>query len=150
MYLTAYELIKRFPDEKSAMKYLEFVRWRGKPVCPRCGHHKGQYKQRRRCVEGYYRCQHCLLVYTVRTGTLFERSHVSLDKWLFALYCAVKSQHRLSPTALAREIDVTVKTARQLIDRIRSHCVSDRDLFLKQQWSCLFEKPSVLELGLVS
>jgi transposase-like protein len=146
MFLTAYELIKRFPDEASAQKYLEFVRWRGKPVCPRCGETKQQYKQMRQRIGGYYRCGHCLLVYTVRTGTLFERSHVPLDKWLVAIYRSVKCKHAISPMILARELDITPKTAGQLLQRIESFCSGNPGHFLKTEWACLFEKPNPLTI----
>ena len=34
---------------------------------------------------GFYRCNACLLDFTIRTGTIFERSKVPLHKWLAAL-----------------------------------------------------------------
>jgi rubredoxin len=75
-----------FPDEGTARLQLERMRWGGSPVCPKCAASNKQWKQRRGCKEGYYRCGACGLVYTVRTGTIFERSHVHLHKWLFAIH----------------------------------------------------------------
>ena len=41
-----------------------------------------QYRVKRNGVEGYFECGECGKVYTVRTGTIFERSHVPLHKWI--------------------------------------------------------------------
>ena len=123
--ISAYELMKRFPDMKSARLYLEQKRWNGNPVCPRCGGANKQYKQKRGYTEGYYLCYHCKKVYTVRTGTIFERSHVPLDKWLFAIYQVVTARKGISSLQLSKEIGVTQKTAWFMLQRIREACRDD-------------------------
>ncbi|MCL1825817.1 MAG: transposase [Betaproteobacteria bacterium] len=74
------EFFRRFPDEEAARLFLEHRRWGERPACPKCGSEEKQYRQKRGGKEGYYRCNHCALVYTVRTGTFMERSHVPLHK----------------------------------------------------------------------
>lgn len=129
--ISAYELMKRFPDEESARIYLEERRWKSNPVCPKCGCIENQYKQTREGKAGYYRCHHCKSVYTVRTGTLFERSHVPLDKWLFAIYLVVTARKGISSLQLSKEIGVTQKTAWFMLQRIREACSNnDHDDFL--------------------
>lgn len=109
--LSVFEFIKKFPDQETARQYLELKRWNNKPICPKCGCIDNQHKQVRDNTEGYYRCHHYKSVYTVRTSTIFERSHVSLDKWLFAIYLVVTSRKGISSLQLAEEIGVTQKTA---------------------------------------
>jgi transposase-like protein len=109
--ISAYDLMKKFPDAESARIYLEQLRWNGNPTCPKCGKKEKQYKQKRDGKEGYYLCYHCKLVYTVRTKTIFDRSHVSLDKWLFAIYMVVTARKGISSLQLSKEIGVTQKTA---------------------------------------
>jgi transposase-like protein len=45
---------------------------------------------------GYYRCNACREDFTVRTGTIFERSHVPLHKWLYAMYLLVTARKGIS------------------------------------------------------
>jgi hypothetical protein len=82
-------LLERFPDEESAKLHLGNNRWGGGPQCPRCKAATKHYRQRRDGKKGYYLCHNCKLVYTVRTGTIFECSHVPLHKLLFAIYQVV-------------------------------------------------------------
>ena len=50
------------------------------------------YSEARKGVTGYYRCSDCSQVFTVRTGTIIERSHVPLHKWLYAIYLVVTAR----------------------------------------------------------
>jgi hypothetical protein len=59
---------------------------------------------------GYYRCNQCKLDFTVRTATIFERSHVPLHKWIYAMYLVVTARKGISSMQLAKEIGVTQKT----------------------------------------
>jgi transposase-like protein len=124
--VSAYEFLKKFPDESAARAYLETRRWNGSPVCPKCGSAGKMHKQSRNGVEGYYRCPDCLKVFTVRTGTIFERSHVPLDKWLFAMYLLTTSRKGISSLQLSKELGVTQKTAWFMLQRTREACGNDR------------------------
>jgi transposase-like protein len=117
--ISVYDFMKKFPDADSARLYLEKLRWNGKPTCPKCGGIDRQYKQKRKGVEGYFLCYHCKLVYTVRTGTIFERSKVPLDKWLFAIYLVVTARKGISSMQLSKEIGVRQATAWFMLQRIR-------------------------------
>lgn len=115
--------------EEQARSILEHFRWppHGKPTCPGCGSQWPIYQQTRKGVAGYYRCPSLHphpsgspkpLVFTVRTGTLLERSHLPLDKWLHCLrlYGSLRSEHWIpSATALAKAIEVNRKTASSLL-----------------------------------
>lgn len=122
--ISTYEFLKRFPDEKAARKHLECRRWNGLPVCPHCG---AAERIQTRKLEGYYRCLSCKVDFTVRTGTIFERSHVPLDKWLYAIYLIVTSRKGISSLQLSKEIGVTQKTAWFMLQRIREACGSGKD-----------------------
>ena len=129
--ISTYELLKKFPDAESARLHLETLRWNGSPTCPTCGCADKQYKQRKNGKEGYYLCYHCKQVYTVRTGTIFERSHVPLDKWLYAIYLVVTARKGISSLQLSKEIGVTQKTAWFVLQRIRVACHDDSDVLLR-------------------
>lgn len=120
--ISTLEFLKKFPDERVARTYIEERRWRGQPVCPRCGEvHRVQVRK----VEGYFRCLACRADFTVRTGTVFERSHATLDKWLYAIYLLVTSHKGVSSLQLSKEIGVTQKTASFMLQRLREACSND-------------------------
>lgn len=125
--VSAYEFLKRFSDDATARIYLEARRWNGSPVCPHCGSTGKTYKETRKGVEGYYRCPDCQSVFTVRTGTIFERSHVPLNKWLFAMYLLAAARKGISSLQLSKELGVTQKTAWFMLQRLRETCGSGRD-----------------------
>lgn len=125
--ISALEFIKKFPDRDSARTFLELKRWNNNPSCPSCGCVDNQYKQFRGGVAGYFRCNHCNFTYTVRTGTIFERSNVPLDKWLLAIYLVVDARKGITSVQLSKEIGGTQKTAWFMLHRIREPCRSDND-----------------------
>lgn len=125
--LSTYEFLNKFPDEKSARTYLEQRRWNGHAICPCCG---SVERIQTRKVEGYYRCLSCKSDFTVRTGTIFERSHVALDKWLYTMYLMATSRKGISSLQLSKEIGVTQKTAWFMLQRLREACGNDKDLGL--------------------
>jgi transposase-like protein len=122
--ISAYEFLKTFPDERSARLYIEERRWHGSPVCPHCSEVR---RIQTRKAEGYFRCLACKTDFTVRTGTIFERSHVPLDKWLYAIYLLVTSRKGVSSLQLSKEIGVTQKTAWFMLQRLREACGNDKD-----------------------
>lgn len=125
--VSAYEFFKKFPDENAARMYLEKQRWNGSPVCPKCGSTGKMHKQSRNGVEGYHRCPDCLTVFTVRTGTIFERSHVSLDKWLYAMYLLATARKGISSMQLSKELGITQKSAWFMLQRLREACGNDKN-----------------------
>jgi len=124
--ISTYEFLKQFPDEAAARQHLEARRWHGSPCCPHCGAGK-MHKQTREGVDGYYRCPDCRKVFTVRTGTIFERSHIPLDKWLYAIYLLATSRKGVSSLQLSKELGITQKSAWFMLQRIREALGNDDD-----------------------
>jgi transposase-like protein len=116
--ISTFELLDIFPDEESARVYLEGRLWPLGTVCPTC---QAQDRITPR-ANGYYRCNACQLDFTVRTGTIFERSHVPLHKWVYAMYLLVTARKGISSLQLAKEIGVTQKTAWFVLGRLREAC----------------------------
>ena len=119
--LSVYEFFERFPDEEAAFEYIEARRWPNGRACPDCGSLDTKDWPKPR----YYQCWDCKRVFTVRTGTIFERSHVPLHKWLFAMYLLQVSRKGVSSAQLAKQIGVTQKTGWFLLHRIREACRED-------------------------
>lgn len=68
---------------------------------------------------GWYHCRECRQKFTVRVGTLYERSHVPLHKWLLATHLMCASKKGVSAHQLHRMLGVTYKTAWFMAHRIR-------------------------------
>jgi transposase-like protein len=109
----------RFHNEEDARKFLESVRWPEGPVCPHCGEVGAAYATKK---PGLYRCAsaECRKDFTVTVGTLFERSHVLLHKWLLATHLLMSSKKGMSAHQLHRTLAVTYKTAWFMAHRIRA------------------------------
>ena len=84
-------------EETSARRYLEARRWPDGPHCVVCG---DDFDITTRKRAGFYRCNPCKEDFTVRTGTIFERSHVPLRKWVTAMRCICSSQQSISSLQL--------------------------------------------------
>jgi transposase-like protein len=115
-----------FSDEDKAREFIEGKRWPdGIPVCPHCGEH-GAYKltakpgSKRPVAPGVYKCKACRKQFTVRIGMIFEESKIPLCKWLMAMHLMASSKKGISSHQLARELDITVKSAWFLSHRIRT------------------------------
>jgi len=114
-------LFEIFPDQETARAYLEGRLWPNGPICPECK--SGARITVRR--GGFYRCNACQLDFTVRTGTIFERSHIPLHKWVYAMYLLVTARKGISSMRLAKEIGVTQKSAWFMLRRLREACGGD-------------------------
>jgi len=115
------QLTKMFPDEERARTYMEGCRWPSGAVCPACNEAKRITPR----PKGFYRCNACKKDFTVRTGTIFERSHISLDKWILAIYLLMTARKGVSSLQLGKEIGVTQKSAWFMLGRLREACGND-------------------------
>jgi len=122
--ISTFQLFAMFPDAESARLYLESRLWPDGPKCPECK--SGERITVRK--GGYYRCNACKLDFTVRTGTIFERSHIPLHKWIYAMYALVTARKGVSSLQLAKEIGVTQKSAWFVLQRLREACGSDDEM----------------------
>lgn len=116
--ISVLELFEIIPDAETARRYLESRLWPNGTVCPVCG--KGERITVRK--DGFYRCNACEEDFTVRTGTIFERSHIPLHKWIYAMYLLVTARKGISSMQLAKEIGVTQKSAWFMLHRLREAC----------------------------
>lgn len=122
--ISTFQLFALFPDEETARTYLEGRIWPNGPVCPECK--TGDRITVRANRPGFYRCNACKdFDFTVRTGTVMERSKVPLHKWLYAMYLLVTARKGISSLQLAKEIGVTQKTAWFILGRLREACGGD-------------------------
>jgi transposase-like protein len=116
--ISTFQLFAKYPDAECARLYLEGRLWPDGVRCPTC---KGGERITAR-KRGFYRCNACQLDFTVRTGTIFERSHVPLHKWIYSMYLLVTARKGISSMQLAKEIGITQKSAWFVLHRLREAC----------------------------
>jgi transposase-like protein len=110
----------RFTDAEAAAEYLESIRWPDGPVCPHCANpdNKPAYRIKHK-TRRLWKCGACRKQFTVTVGSIFESSHVPLNKWLLAFYLLCSSKKGMSAHQLHRMLGVTYKTAWFMAHRIR-------------------------------
>src|SRR5712671_688318 len=136
------DLMERFATVEAARAYLEKQRWPEGPECPHCGLVGEAYKltpkpkqivkeyetksemtakskRVRKPRQGLYKCAGCRKPFTVTVGTIFEDSHIPLNKWVIAVHLMCASKKGMSAHQLHRMLGVTYKSAWFMAHRIR-------------------------------
>ena len=124
--LSTYEMMQKFPNEQSAIDYLAGILWKNGTVCPFC---KGQNVRERKNRKNFWHCNPCNKDFTIRTNTIFHRSHIPLHKWMLAMYLIVTHRKGISALALSKELGITYRSAWHLEHRIRAACGHQVDKF---------------------
>lgn len=109
-----------FRDEIKAREWLENELWPDGPICPHCGVlNEATRVQGQTARSGLFMCNACRKQFTITVGTLFERSHIPLNKWLQAFYLLCCSKKGMSTHQMHRMLDLPYKTAWFMTQRIR-------------------------------
>ena len=116
------EFQERFNTEEACREYLFEQRWSEGYQCPKCG-----------CTEYYlistrnkYQCKNCRYQASVTVGTVMDRSHLSLQTWLIAIYLIARDKRGYSAMQISKELDLPYNTAWFLVHRIRN-AMAQRD-----------------------
>lgn len=109
------QLLDFFKDENICKEYLGKQRWGDTPSCPHCGN-VGAYVTNRG-----YKCKakECHKKFSVTTGTIYENTKISLRTWFAAMYLLTAHKKGISSHQLARDLNVTQRTAWFVLHRIR-------------------------------
>lgn len=108
------ELINKFPTESHCIEHLEAIRWNGNVVSPFDAESK-VYK----CAGSKYKCKTTGKYFNVRTATIFEDTKMPLQKWFMALYLFSSHKKGISSHQLARDLNITQKSAWFVLHRLR-------------------------------
>jgi transposase-like protein len=109
---------KQFTDETAAIAHLEASRWPEGVNCPHCGS-VNVHRMAGKTQAGYFLCNDCRDKFTARTGTVMERSHIPVHKWLLAIHLMSSNKNGVSAHELHRGLGITYKSAWFLAHRIR-------------------------------
>jgi DNA-directed RNA polymerase subunit N (RpoN/RPB10) len=133
------EVAKVFASEENCHNYLEAARWPRGVRCFQCGSDKiSKYtaKGKTRIVTNkqtgekitkigpdryLYQCmeQTCKFQFTTTVGTLFNDTHLPLNKWFMAIAIMCNAKKGASAKQIERDLGVSYKTAWYLCHRIR-------------------------------
>lgn len=115
-----------FTDETAAREYLEAQRWPDAVNCPHCGSLDGITKMEGKSHRpGLFNCNACRKPFSVTVGTVYERSHIPLHKWLLATHLLCSSKKGMSAHQLHRLLGITYKSAWFMCHRIREAMKDD-------------------------
>lgn len=117
--ISTYEFFQQFPDEQAAIDCIESRRW---PDGVRCAYCNSEKTKRISNRPQYHQCNACRKQFTVRTGTIFERSHIPLHKWMYAMYLLQTARKGISSLQLSKELGITQKSSWFLLHRLREAC----------------------------
>ena len=116
---TLQEAVKAFADEQLCIDLLAAMRWSdGKATCPKCNQSNIHYMASRK--KWQCKTKDCKRQFTIKTGTIFEDSAISLEKWLMSMWLIVNAKNGISSYELHRAIGITQKSAWFVLHRIRT------------------------------
>ena len=89
-------------------------------MCPKCGTvNEATLMNGKTTRLGLYQCNACREPFTVTVGTLYERSHIPLHKWLAVTHLMMASKKGMSALQISRMLGFPYKTAWFMCHRIR-------------------------------
>lgn len=107
---------KRFGTEKACVSAIAKYRWPSGFVCPSCSNKTAWYISSRKV----YQCSKCRQQTSVTAGTLFHSTNLPLVKWFWAIYLMATDKGGISATRLAKQIEVSWLTARNMLRKLRT------------------------------
>jgi transposase-like protein len=110
-----------FHDDNAAREHLESVLWPLGPFCARCGVSGNRITklQGASTGPGVYKCKDCCKPFSVTVGTVMERSHIPLSKWLLAAQLMASSKKSMSAHQLHRMLGTSYEASWFLFHRLR-------------------------------
>src|SRR2546422_3757853 len=125
------ELARNFSTEEAAIKYLEAKLWPDGPVCLHCGLVKEAFSMeskagtKNKMRPGLWKCSGCRKTFRVTMGTIFEDSHIPLNKWMMAIHLMSASKKGISAHQLHRMLGLGYRAAWFMAHRIR-HSMAEK------------------------
>src|SRR5690348_9240015 len=115
---TLQQAVVYYSDYENCHRFMMELRWPdGKVKCPRCGSEDVKWLPNARVFKCFQK--HEKQKFSLKVGTIFEESHIGLDKWLTAMWLVVNCKNGISSYEIHRALGVTQKTAWFMDHRIR-------------------------------
>jgi transposase-like protein len=114
---TLQEAILYFADADNCLNYLAARRWPNGVVCPTCGRTDVAFVPARRVWQ--CKTRHPKAQFSIKVGTIFEDSPISLDKWLLAMWMVANCKNGVSSYEISRATGISQKSTWFMLQRIR-------------------------------
>src|SRR5579863_660902 len=107
-----------FANPDNCVAYLVARRWPdGVVVCPTCGRKDVAFIPTRRLWQ--CKTRHTKAQFSIKVGTIFEDSAISLDKWLLTMWMLANCKNGVSSYEISRATGITQKSTWFMLQRIR-------------------------------
>ena len=113
------EMLQKYGTDDKYREILTKLRWPEGVTCSRCKERKVCYLESRKQFE----CASCGYQFSVTTGTIFNDTHLPLEKWFAATYLLCEAKKGISACQIQRTLGMSYKTAWYLCHRIRAAMV---------------------------
>ncbi len=113
------EMLQKYSTDEKCREILTKLRWPEGVTCPRCKERQVCYLESRKQFE----CGSCSYQFSVTTGTIFNDTHLPLEKWFAATYLLCEAKKGMSACQIQRTLGISYKTAWYLCHRIRAAMV---------------------------
>lgn len=107
-------ILEAFPNEQTCIDHLEILRWNLNVVSPFDASSKVY-----NCKGNKYKCKNTGKYFNVKTNTMFDNTKMELQKWFLAVYLVTYHKKGISSLQLARDLNITQKSAWFMLQRIR-------------------------------
>src|SRR5258708_16312833 len=114
---TLQEAILYFADTNNCIDYLAARRWKDGIVCPTCGSIDVSFVASRRLWQ--CKTRHPKAQFSIKVGTIFEDSPITLDKWLLAMWMLANCKNGVSSYEISRATGISQKSTWFMLQRIR-------------------------------
>ncbi|MXX93727.1 MAG: IS1595 family transposase [Chloroflexi bacterium] len=123
-------LFKMFPNDAAAEKWFFKQRWKGGMRGLRCAWCEGKNVVAKDSHPTMpYRCYDCNRFFSVKSNTVMQSSKIGYQKWAIAMYVMTTNLKGVSSTKLARDLEITQKSAWHMVHRIRESWADKTDVF---------------------
>lgn len=128
--MNVFTIAQKFQTQEACIEHLENVRFGIEPYCPLCGTVGECKPKRERAKVGRWNCHACKSSFNVLSGTIFQGTHIPLQKWFVAISLIMNAKKSMSSHQLSRNLSLSQKSAWYMQQRIRSEMANKQGLLL--------------------
>jgi len=114
---TLQDAIIYFAEPDNCVAYLVARRWPNGVACPNCGRTDVTFVPARRVWQ--CKTRHPKAQFSIKVGTIFEDSPITLDKWLLAMWMLANCKNGISSYEISRATGITQKSTWFMLQRLR-------------------------------